>query len=153
MSLFKYHQVVGGQIIGPNGIYPTLRYGTWWQSGQTNAVSDAMAVVCHGQIESLTASVAQTGFDPGQVLLDIPIIFAARLTFRAASGNSTSLVWAMPDPVIYMADGETVDPSQAAVANLIAVVIANCTTPAGEPLVSYDSGRRIVVPHQPVQLQ
>ena len=85
----------------------------------------------------------------GEIITGVPLPSAsayrsvfdvAYLTFADATGDLTVITLPAPHTTIFLADQQTVDSGQ--ILTLIADVIAQCVTAAGNPVVSYVSGFR-----------
>lgn len=57
----------------------------------------------------------------------------ANLVFACADGTASTLVVVAPKRSIFMADGQTVDPTNADVVVLVAAAISECTNANGSP--------------------
>lgn len=66
----------------------------------------------------------------------------ATLTFTAADGSTASLSIPAPLEACFKSDDKTIDPANAAIAALIAIVKAKCVTYAGAAITEYLRGRR-----------
>jgi hypothetical protein len=64
----------------------------------------------------------------------------AALVFVCADTTQVALIIPAPSAAIFMADGETVDPSVTAVATLIGSCLGNLVNNAGSPATTYVSG-------------
>jgi hypothetical protein len=81
-----------------------------------------------------------------------PVTRAARLQF-ATSGNAS--VWLLIPGVnlsCFLADGETVDPTNAAIAAVIAQALVTLTDNAGNPVSAYMAGHLVQLPTPPFNL-
>jgi hypothetical protein len=80
------------------------------------------------QVPSTTAAVYEAGMQ------------RARLVFGAADGTEVDIIIPAPQIGIFLADGITVDSSNANVAQLITDVIANGVSASGSAVTAYLSG-------------
>lgn len=69
-----------------------------------------------------------------------PVTLRARLTFVTAAGLQVSFLIPAPDRSIFLADGQTVDITNAAVVAFVAVAITALTDGAGNLVTSLVSG-------------
>jgi len=73
----------------------------------------------------------------------------AVLTFVTGVGTLANLIVPAPDAAIFLADLETVDPSNAQVAALIAAAIGSLTDSNGNTVTAYQAGIRLRRPQAP----
>lgn len=66
----------------------------------------------------------------------------AVLQFSTAAGSIVKVAIPAPQASIFLADMETVDPANASIAALVALVLANVVTPGGVALVNFLGGSR-----------
>lgn len=71
----------------------------------------------------------------------LPVKPAALLYFLCADGTTAVLRIPSPQVGIFLADQETVDPANAAVVALVAVVVGNMTNEAGSLVTGFQAGR------------
>lgn len=136
---------------------PTQKASVVWADagGRTRTTQ---IVTSAGSAAVLAALKAQSNADwmqqwEGDLVAQVPAPVAAQfqdasdaavLYFQTAAGAIAKVTLPAPVASIFMADGESVDPS--AIAAIIAAVIADCVTADGTAVASYVGGLRVQSP-------
>lgn len=143
MSIYQY------ELVSTDGSVQEVT--SWYQSGQNTSIISALAG-CQkaGQLEATVSE--QVNMTPIGPTIGFPVLTAARLTYVTSNGNRCYLLIPGVDPTIFLSDGETVDPSNSAVAALSTAVITNGVSQAGDAITQFVGGCKVRLPAQPYTL-
>lgn len=117
-------------------------------AGLTTLVGQIKAVSNADVLNSVEATLNVNG-SPGPAAATYPTVRdSAKLMFKTASGNDVTLLVPAPQQSLFLADGQTVDPSAAAA--LIAAALGVVTDEAGNAVTTYVGGVRQATARQPL---
>lgn len=130
-------------------VQSTVKVTGWHQPTVNQNIASAIAQISRATNTTLTYSEVAPGVN-NTMLSPSNVLIGAKLGFVTVNGGRAWLLVPGADPSIYLADGETVDPTNTGVANLIGVFIANGVTAGGVAIAGYVTGTRIVLPSNPL---
>lgn len=117
---------------------------SWYQGDEATGIYLAIAQASSCTPHGLWATTLVQG--PGNTLPgSVPAQVCARLLYATSNGLRVPLLIPGAQAGVYMSDGETVDPNSSLVQAISAAYIADGMSAAGETIVEYVSGTKLIV--------
>lgn len=124
----------------------------WWQSAEDMSIAQAIADLSTATPISVTATTYEGGIVAGGAVgPGTPVQLVAIAQFGTTDTTVAKIVIPGCRPDAFMADGETLNPLNAWVANLTANVLNEGLTATSQPLTAYISGSRRLLRRPPIE--
>jgi hypothetical protein len=125
---------------GPYGLLST----SWWQELAAPDVAQRVILAGTCNLGNLTYTSLETSISSAGSGAQ-PATSVARLYYRSAAGNLVSVIIPGALPGIYLPDHETVDPTNALIADLTMALQTYGVDGGGSPVTTYQSGTALVL--------